>query len=160
MNQEEQASQQSNIFLLAGAGLSLIASLLHIAIVFGGPEWYRFFGAGEEMARLAEQGSVHPIIVTLFIALVLAIWSGYALSGAGMIRRLPLLKIALVVISAVYFLRGAGGLIMLPFLSDADYQVMGQSDSFMWISSLICLLFAFCYIQGTRQFWRVDKLAS
>ena len=29
----------------------LIAALLHVACIVGGPAWYRFFGAGERMAR-------------------------------------------------------------------------------------------------------------
>jgi hypothetical protein len=33
--------------LVVGAGLSFIAALLHVARIFGGPSWYRFFGAGD-----------------------------------------------------------------------------------------------------------------
>ena len=52
--------------LIAGV-LSLLVAILHIAIVFAGAEWYRFFGAGEQMAKMAEQGSLIPAIVTLAI---------------------------------------------------------------------------------------------
>jgi len=66
--------------LLAGGGLSAIAALLHLGCIPGGPAWYRFFGAGERMARLAEAGSWRPAVVTLSIAALLASWSacGYA----------------------------------------------------------------------------------
>ena len=93
-------------WLIAGGTLSAIAALLHVAIIFGGPDWYRFFGAGEGMARAAERGSAQPAIITLGIAAVLAVWSAYGFSGAGVIRRLPLLRTALVAISAVYLARG------------------------------------------------------
>jgi hypothetical protein len=43
------------MLILAGAG-SLAASILHLACIAGGPEWYRFFGAGERMARMAARG--------------------------------------------------------------------------------------------------------
>ena len=33
--------------LVVGAGLSIVAALLHVACIFGGPSWYRFFGAGD-----------------------------------------------------------------------------------------------------------------
>jgi hypothetical protein len=33
--------------LVVGAGLSIIAALLHVACIFGGPSWYRFFGVGD-----------------------------------------------------------------------------------------------------------------
>jgi hypothetical protein len=47
-------------FLLAGAALSAIASALHVAIIFGGPGAYRFFGAGERFAQLDAAGSHVP----------------------------------------------------------------------------------------------------
>lgn len=34
-------------WLIAGGLLSAAAALLHIAVIVGGPDWYRFFGAGE-----------------------------------------------------------------------------------------------------------------
>ncbi len=43
--------------LTVAASLSFIAAALHVAIIFGGGDWYRFFGAGEAMASLAESGS-------------------------------------------------------------------------------------------------------
>src|SRR5687767_6883577 len=88
--------------LLAGGGLTAAASLLHVAIILGGPDWYRFFGAGERMALLASRGSTYPTVITASIAVTLAVWTFYSLSGAGMIRRLPFLRQALVLIAAVY----------------------------------------------------------
>ena len=43
--------------LLIGGGLSALAAALHLAIIAGGPSWYRFFGAGERTARLAARGA-------------------------------------------------------------------------------------------------------
>ncbi|MEL6873892.1 MAG: hypothetical protein AAGM33_00290, partial [Pseudomonadota bacterium] len=70
--------------LLVGGFLSLLASLLHIGVIIGGPDWYRFFGAGEELARMAEQGSIYPGLITTGIASVLAIWAWFAFAGAGL----------------------------------------------------------------------------
>ena len=47
-----------NPWLVTGGILSALAALLHLAVIAGGPDWYRFVGAGEEMARMAEQGSI------------------------------------------------------------------------------------------------------
>ncbi|WP_310736011.1 hypothetical protein [Pseudoalteromonas sp. SR41-7] len=98
----------NNTLFTAGI-LSFIASLLHVACVFGGPDWYRLLGAGEQMAQMAEQGSMYPTYVTLAISVIIAIWGFYALSGAGVILKLPLLKTALVLITAVYLIRGIAG---------------------------------------------------
>ncbi|MEM1080914.1 MAG: hypothetical protein AAGH65_04965 [Pseudomonadota bacterium] len=68
----------SNQLIVAGC-LSFIAAILHIAIVIGGPEWYRFFGAGEAMAQSAASGNLQPTLITLGIATLLTVWGLYAL---------------------------------------------------------------------------------
>eukprot|EP01035_Chromulina_nebulosa_P005432 gene5432-7363_t len=77
-------------WLLAGGILSAGAALLHVGCILGGPRWYRFFGAGERMVRLAERGSRRPAIITSGIVLVLAAWSAFAFSGAGVIAHFDL----------------------------------------------------------------------
>ncbi|VAX01948.1 hypothetical protein MNBD_ALPHA03-2106 [hydrothermal vent metagenome] len=137
-----------NKSLLFGGILSSTAALLHIAIIIGGPDWYRFFGAGEEMAVMAEKGSWYPAFITSIIALILFIWALYAFSGAGLIRRLPFLKTALVIISALYLIRG---LIFIPI-----YFLMPQIfDAFLIWSSAICLIFGISYALGTKEIWPV-----
>lgn len=131
--------------LLIGAGLSLTASLLHLCIIAGGPSWYRLFGAGERLSSAAEAGYLYPTVITVCIALVLAVWSAYALSGAGVIQHLPLQRPALCAITAVYLLRGIGG----PFLLAGT----GHSRRFIMISSAICLVFGLVYLLGLIQMW-------
>lgn len=136
----------SNPILIAGGVLSAVASLAHLAVIAGGPAWYRFFGAGERMARLAEQGAWIPTVVTLGIASVLAIWAAYAFSGAGLIPRLPLIRTALVLISAVYLLRG---LVLVPALA---LNPGGVTPFVLW-SSLIVLVYGLAYAAGTWTAW-------
>lgn len=64
-----------NPWLIAGGILSSLAAVLHVAVIVGGPDWYRFFGAGEGMARMAERGSAYPIAVALLIATILGVWA-------------------------------------------------------------------------------------
>lgn len=135
-------------FLIAGGVLSAAASILHLAVIIGGPDWYRFFGAGERMARMAEQGSWTPTVITLGIAAVLAVWSAYAFSGAGLIPRLPLIRTALVLISAVYLLRG---LVLIPAL----VVNRGEPSPFILWSSLIVLVYGITYAVGTVLAWSV-----
>lgn len=98
--------QMKNPFLLAAGCASFLIAVLHVFIIIGGAEWYRFFGAGEQMATLAEQGSLEPVFITLFVTLVFTVWGLYAFSGAGMIRALPLRKSILIVIASILTLRG------------------------------------------------------
>ena len=135
-----------NPALIIGGWLSVAASMLHIGCIIGGPEWYRFFGAGEAMATMAEQGSMTPTLLTLGIAAVLAIWAAYAFSGAGLLPRLPLLRTGLVVISAIYLLRG---LAVIPALVINGADVM----PFILWSSLIVLVYGIAYAVGTWTAW-------
>lgn len=140
------------ILLVTAAGFSFTASLLHVAIIFGGANWYRFFGAGENMARLAEGASLYPAIVTFIIASILCIWGLYALSGAGLLPKFPLLKTALVVITSIYLVRGIAGL-TLPFIF--NHPMFSQNSKTFWlISSLICLLIGLTHLLGTISSWR------
>lgn len=75
-------------------------------IIFVGAPGYRYFGAGEVIARLAEQGSPVPALVTLGVGAVFAVFAVRAFSGAGLVGRLPLLRSGLLVIGAIYTLRG------------------------------------------------------
>ena len=135
-----------NRCLIVAAALSAIAGLVHLGcIVFGAP-WYRFFGAGEGMARLAEAGHWYPTVFASVIAAVLFTWSLYALSGAGVIRRLPLLKLGLCLITAIYMVRGIGFAAIMPLFP-------GNSAVFWLTSSGICLAIGLVHFAGLRQVW-------
>lgn len=134
-------------WLLAAAASSALAALLHLGCIAFGPAWYRFFGAGERMATLAAAGSPVPTLVTLGIAAVLGVWSLYALSGAGVVGRLPLLRVALCVIAGIYLLRGISGFLLAAIGS-------GERSVAFWVwSSLICLGIGALYVIGIWQAW-------
>jgi hypothetical protein len=137
---------QKNKFLIVAAICSAVAALLHLGcIVFGG-DWYRFFGAGEQMAQMAEAGDIYPTIVTLVIVTLLSTCSLYALSGAGVILRLPLLRLGLCVIAAIYLLRGVA---FMPLMS----AIPDNSMTFWVVSSATCFVFGLMYVLGIKQSW-------
>lgn len=137
---------QKNKFLVVAAICSGVAALLHLGCIIFGGDWYRFFGAGEQMAQMAEAGHIYPTIVTLVIVSILTIWSLYALSGAGIILRLPLLRLGLCVIAAIYLLRGIAFIPLMPMFP-------GNSITFWVVSSATCFAFGLMYALGTRQSW-------
>jgi putative oxidoreductase len=137
--------------LIIAGSLSLLAAALHIGVIIGGPGWYRFFGAGEAMALMAETGSLIPTFVTLGITIILIIWGCYALSGAGLLPSMPLLKLALSTITAIYLTRGFGGLIA-PFVTNHP-QVKQNSISFWVWSSAICLVIGAFHLIGLVSTW-------
>ena len=133
------------LFIIAACG-SAIAALLHLACIVMGERWYRLMGAGEHMAKLAAAGHPYPTVVTSAISLVLLVWSCYALSGAGVIRPLPFLKAVLVLISLVLLARGLLFPLLMPVFP-------GNSMTFWYMSSAICLLLGSCFAMGSWQNW-------
>jgi hypothetical protein len=135
------------ILQVAGT-LTAVTSLLHVLIITGGADWYRFFGAGEKMAVMREQGSIYPDIVTGVIAIMLSICSAYAFSGAQMVRKLPLIKTALSLIALVFLFRGFLGIPAVIY-SDSPYmEELADNLVFMVVSSLICGVIGSCYALG------------
>jgi hypothetical protein len=137
---------EPNLPLVVAACLSAVAALLHVGIIIGGAPWYRFFSAGERMASAAAAGRFYPTFVTSGIAAVLALWSMYALSGAGVIEPMPMLKAALVSITCVYLLRG---LAIVPLLTFAR----SRSTPFLLWSSLVCIAYGGIHLLGLTQVW-------
>lgn len=143
--------QNGERWLCWGALLTGGAALLHLGIIFGGPDWYRFFGAGERMARLSAHGSPYPTVVTTVIASVLGLWALYGLSGAGVIRRLPLLRLALVLIAGVYLARGTLGIPLVLFAQGPYADELKGRMTFMVVSSLVCIFLGLCYAFGAAR---------
>lgn len=144
----------TNKLLIAGGALSGLAALAHLACLMVGAPLFRLMGAGEQMAQLHATGHWYPTVVTLAVATVLAIWSAYALSAAGVLRTLPLRRTVLVVITAVYIVRGVA------FAPAAAY-FPGNSATFWVVSSSICLAIGLVHLVGLCQSWsRLRRVAA
>lgn len=138
-----------NPFLVTAALLSAAASLAHVGCIVFGASWYRFFGAGEHMAKMAAAGSLQPTLITSLIALVLAGWALYAFAAAGAALTLPLVRWALIGITGIYLLRG------LAFLPLAMLHIdLGRSMAFWYWSSAICLFIGVLHLAGLLQVWQ------
>lgn len=136
--------------LKAAAALSFAVALLHVGIVFAGAPAYRYFGAGKEIATATERGSPLPALITLLLSVVFAVFGLYALSGAGTIRRLPLLPLALIAIGSLYTLRG------LAVFGDIYnfYMSLSWEGQREIVFSLVSLVIGLLYVAGTATSWR------
>jgi hypothetical protein len=133
-----------NPWLVVGGVLSAAASLAHLGCILQGPAWYRFFGAPEPLIVALENGDPTLHWVTAGITLLLALWAAYGFAGAGLIRRLPLMRTALVTITAIYLARG---MLIVPVLFQAEPATFD-----IW-SSLIVLAYGLVYAVGTWRAW-------
>jgi hypothetical protein len=142
-------SRRGRTVLLVGAGCSLAVSLLHAVLPLIGPAAYRFIGGFNE-ARAVESGAaVRVALIAESVALLFAIWALYALSGAGALRRLPLLRPGLLVIGGIYTLRG---LKLIPEIVASLQGRLGAPQHFLWFSA-VSLAIGACYLVGTMRSW-------
>ncbi len=96
-----------NSFLLILAGVLSFGAAIFQAVIGFVPEWSAAIGAGEALT------SNPPLLLisSLLVALVIVVFSLYGFSGAGLIRRLPLLRLGLFVIGLLY---GTVGIYFIP----------------------------------------------
>jgi hypothetical protein len=135
-----------NFYLISGAVGSGAAAILHFGCIIFGGDWYRFFGAGEKMALLAEAGSPIPTRITGVIILVLLVWTYLALAGMGMLPKPPLLRYLLAGIALIYLIRALSVFWLIEVMR-------GNSISFWFFSSLICLILGISYLVGAMKIW-------
>jgi len=81
-------------------------AVLHVIIIFMKGSGYRYFGAGEQMARAAEAGNPKPTLITAGLTVIFLGFGLYALSAGGQFRRLPLTRWIVLGIGVLYLLRG------------------------------------------------------
>ena len=139
--------QSFSTSLLVGAALSLVAAILHFACIFWGTNGFRFLGAGEPIVSMSAAGHWYPPFIAFVIGTVLTVWAFYALSGAGVISPLPLLRVVLVGITAVYLLRATAFPLLKPIFP-------GNSTTFWLVTSGISLLIGLAHLTGLIQVWR------
>src|SRR5688500_10573660 len=82
---------------LAFAGWTNIAlAAAHVVCLIWAYNAFRAVGIEQDMRMLAEHGAALPYVVTLIVAAGFLVFGLYGLSGAAVVRRLPVLRAALV----------------------------------------------------------------
>ena len=124
----------ADVYFALACGLNGIAASLHLWVIVEGADGYRRFGAGEKMARMAEQGRIYPHVITFFIAGALFFFAYLCLSQIGTVPAPPLAREVLWALTAVYLVRG-----LVPLLA-YRWLTLYQTRFFV-ISSVIVLGF-------------------
>lgn len=151
--------QFANRYLFWSGVAAAIGAAVHLAIPVGGPSWYEFFGAPQQLVNLARIGAPYALVSCLVIATVLVFFAAYAFSGAGLIRRLPFLRTALVLIATLLILRG---LLFVPLAVWLPHTLAGICDcrgvdTFLVVTSVICLALGLGYAVGARNLLRQSR---
>jgi len=139
---------QSKLLISAG-GIASASAIWHLLCIFGGPSWFVFARAPQQIIDSAQQGTLLAPIGTIVVASLMFACTIFAFSAAGLIRKVPLLKPALIIIAAICTLRG---LIAIPtFIS-----VTG-ADIWQIIASTVWFYVGICFTAGCIAQYSLDK---
>lgn len=134
----------SRSWLFAAAVGSFANSLLYLGVVVAGPQGYGFVGA-EDYAVMAAFGSREPAAVFTMTVVFFAVCGAYALSGAGLVRRLPVLRGALLFISVLYAARG----LVVPVALLVPFLGLPALSGRVVVLSMASLVIGLCYANRT-----------
>ena len=131
--------------LLTGGVIAGLAAVWHLLCILGGPAWFIFARAPSVIIASAQQGTLLAPIGTIIVAALMFTCTIYALSGAGVIRKIPLLKSALVTITILCLLRVV---VVIPSLLYSSF-----TDTWQVIATSVWLFVGICFLLGsTSQF--------
>lgn len=138
-----------SLLLLLASSAAFLLALLHIAIVIIGRKGYGYFGAAQ-LIPLVQKGSLWPAFITLILVGIFTVCGLYGLSGAGILQHLPLLRHGLILIGAVFSLRGLALVKEIPPFISHNTSVPTRELIFSSVSLIIGLL----YLTGLILRWR------
>ena len=127
--------------LRLGAILHFIIAIGHIACLFFLEEAFKAYDILDVMTNMCFGQTWLLYVLTIALALAFAVAGLYALSAAGDIKRLPLLRLVIIAIVVVYSIRTVLGLGSLVW-------------DFSWLklfSSLVPALLVWCYLPGVTR---------
>ncbi len=137
-----------NYPLLAAGYFSLAFAVFQISAIWWPLATLKYFGGPAEMSL---QRPLAYAALCLGVGLIVGGFGFYSLSGAGTIRRLPLLRTALIFVTAIYLLRGLLAIPQVPF-------VLRHPDLLrMLIFSLIALCVGMVYVVGVVHLYKYGR---
>ena len=127
--------------LRLGAILHFILAIGHLGCLFALDNAFDAYGIKDMMHNLVSGHVWMLYALTVCIALAFALVGLYALSASGDIRRLPLTRMALIVIIVLYSLRTLAG----------GWACIVDFNWLRCVSSVIPAILAWCYYPGIKK---------
>ncbi len=136
--------------LLISAGVIAAASAIwHLLCILGGPSWFAFARAPQQIIDSARQGTLLAPAGTIIVAGLMFACTAYAFSTVGIIRKIPLTKPALMTIATLCSLRG---LIAIP-----TFVLPTGLDIWQIIASSVWFYVGVCFIAGSIEYYKLAR---
>jgi len=94
------------ILLAVAALVAFSTAVAHLSCIYFGPQCFSAQMAPPAIVESAQNGTLFAPVATIVVAMVFIIFGIYALSGARLIRKLPLLSVGVYAIAFLCIVRG------------------------------------------------------
>jgi hypothetical protein len=131
------------VLLVIGAIAAISTGFAHLSCIFFGPQCYSAQMAPAIIVESAEANTLLAPIAAIGICLFFIVLGCYALSGAKLIRKLPLLSFGIYAIATVCIIRG-----ILPLQLWIRHPSK-VSEAILAVG-IVWLLVGLCYLLGYR----------
>ena len=139
-----------NYYLILGGWFSIAFTILQVSGIWWPVRAIRYMGGP---AMLAAEEPLRYALLCVGLGIVTALFGLYALSGAGAVRKLPLLRTALVAVTVIYLLRGLLLFTQFPF-------ILRHLDLIRFlIFSAIALIIGLVHLGGVVKLFRYGRPA-
>lgn len=129
------------IRLRIGAIIHFLIAIGHVVCLFFLEEAFEAYGILDTMMQLCFNQKWMLYVVTMCIAICFVVVGYYALSASGDVRKMPLQKVAIIVIVSLYCIRSIVGVSWLLY----------EFSFLQFFSTLIPILGIYCYLPGLKR---------
>tara|TARA_R110000737_G_scaffold55799_1_gene79606 strand:+ start:1308 stop:1763 length:456 start_codon:yes stop_codon:yes gene_type:complete len=141
-------SIQSKLLISAGV-IASASAIWHLLCILGGPSWFVFARAPQQIITSAQQGTLLAPLGTIFVASLMFACTVFSFSAAGIIRKVPLIKSALITIAILCTMRA---LLAIPVLVTPT-----GLDIWQIIASSVWFYVGVCFSLGTIEQYKLLK---
>jgi len=127
-------------FLIVGGIIGGLAAIWHLLMIAGGVGWYEFARAPQYIVQSAKARTLVAPLSAIGIAVLMFTCTAYSFSGAGLIRKIPFLKSALVSIALICLARGL-------FISPLFYSA-SLMGTWHLVASSVWFFVGVCFLLG------------
>lgn len=127
--------------LISGGVIASAAAIWHLLCIWGGPSWFAFARAPKPLIESAQQGTLLAPVSTIIVAGLMFACTLFAFSAVGIIRKVPLVKPALITIAFLCTVRGLFGI-------PTFFTATGM-DIWQIVASTVWFYVGVCFIAGS-----------
>jgi hypothetical protein len=143
------SAKQGIVLLVIAALIAVATAFAHLSCIYFGPQCYSAQMAPSSIVESAKENTLLAPLATIFVSAIFILLASCALSGARLIRRLPLLNYGIYTIAFLSIVRGILPLQLWLRHPDKVTEIV-LFVGIVWLAVGLCYLFGYKAVNGKR----------